>query len=88
VPVYTAYWDERAVKELKNISPEIAERIKNKVKNHLVNAPKDLGTPMTGNYRGFYRYKIGDYRVIYKIYEARIEILIVQVGHRKNVYDK
>jgi len=34
-----------------------------------------------------YRFRVGDYRVIFDIEEQKVHILILQIGHRKNIYD-
>lgn len=48
--------------------------------------PRSLGTPLKGGHDGYWRWRIGDYRVIGRIEDARIAILIVRVGHRREVY--
>ena len=41
---------------------------------------------MTGGYSRFYRCKAGEYRVIYDIQEKRVKVIILKIGHRKDVY--
>ena len=43
---------------------------------------------LKGNLEGLFRLKVGDYRVIYKIFEDVSEILILKIGHRREVYRK
>ena len=49
--------------------------------------PKVRGKPLTGNWAGHWRYRLGDYRVIARIEERRVVIVVVAVGHRREVYD-
>lgn len=41
---------------------------------------------MSGGYAGYYRCKAGEYRIIYKIEERQIKVLVMKIGHRRNVY--
>ncbi len=51
--------------------------------------PRQLGIAMQGsNYSGLWRYRVGDYRIIASIDDESIRILIVTVGHRREVYRK
>ena len=50
--------------------------------------PRIHGKALTANRSGQWRYRIGDYRLICNIQEEKITILVLEVGHRKNIYDK
>ena len=43
--------------------------------------------PLTGNWKGLWRFRMGDYRVICEIDDGKFVILVVMVGHRKEIYD-
>ena len=45
-----------------------------------------LGSALTGAYRGYWRWRIGDYRVVARIEDEHVLILVVRVGHRGDVY--
>lgn len=49
--------------------------------------PRQHGKGLTGNRVGQWRYRIGDYRLICEIQDNKITILVLEVGHRKNVYE-
>ena len=49
--------------------------------------PRRFGKPLRGDLVGVWRYRVGDYRVLCQIREGVLLILVVSVGHRKNVYD-
>jgi mRNA interferase RelE/StbE len=83
---YRVVWRPQAEKSLKALPAEIVRRIAKKVETHLVHSPRQLGEAMLGGFGGLYRYRIGDYRVIYDINDEQITIYIILVGHRKNVY--
>ena len=48
--------------------------------------PRQWGKPLHGEKRGLWRYRVGDYRLICDIQDERITVLVLTVGHRKDVY--
>lgn len=49
--------------------------------------PRQHGKGLTANRSGQWRYRVGDYRIIAEIQDAEIIILVLEVGHRKEIYD-
>jgi mRNA interferase RelE/StbE len=49
-------------------------------------SPQDRGLAMVGNYAGYWRYRIGNYRVIARIEDGRMVIVVIAIGHRREVY--
>jgi mRNA interferase RelE/StbE len=49
--------------------------------------PRRFGKPLTGDLKGFWRYRVGDYCMVASIEDDRFVVLIVTVGHRREVYD-
>lgn len=83
---YKTLWKEKARNNLKDLPQTLSSKIEEKVDNYLVQAPKELGKPLAGKYSGLHRYRHGDYRIIYQIIEEENTIVILRVGHRKEVY--
>ena len=69
--------------DLRRLDKPTARRILEKIERDLAAHP-DAGLPLSGDFRGFFRYRIGDYRVIYA--KTSDGILIVRISHRKDVY--
>ncbi len=69
--------------DLKNIDRETARRIMDEIGSVLSGNPK-AGKALSGNFKGLYSYRIGDYRVIYKIIGDCV--LVLRVGDRGKVY--
>ena len=59
------------------------------IKKNLVDCedPRRTGHPLTGEFQGLWRYRVGRYRIIAEIIDSRLVIVVVEVGHRKNIYD-
>lgn len=49
--------------------------------------PRSKGKSLVGDLKGFWRYRVGDYRLICRIHDEKLEILVVELGHRKEIYD-
>lgn len=71
--------------DLKNIDRSTAKRILDTIENDLAEDP-GKGIPLEGNFKELYKYRIGNYRVVF----AKVDdgILVLMVGHRKKVYKK
>ena len=50
--------------------------------------PRASGKMLVGNLLGFRRYRVGDYRLLCRIVDKELVITVVEVGHRKEVYDE
>ena len=50
--------------------------------------PRASGKMLVGNLLGFWRYRVGDYRLLCRIVDKELVIIVVEVGHRKEVYDE
>ena len=49
--------------------------------------PTRFGKPLSGRLHGYWRYRVGDYRIIGHVERARFHVLVVKVGHRSTVYE-
>ncbi len=84
--MYKVIWKNTALKQLAKIDKKIADKLTNKVENYLVKDPINRGERLLYDYKGFYRYRFGDYRVIYEIKAQELIISVVKVAHRREVY--
>jgi mRNA interferase RelE/StbE len=86
-------WDVRftkgATKQFDRLNPAIRRQINRYIFERLATDkdPKRFGKPLTGEMRGLWRYRIGDYRLICEIKNATLVILVAHVAHRREVYD-
>jgi len=48
--------------------------------------PRDWGKSLKGSYSGMWRYRIGDWRVLAQIVDEEVQILIIKIGHRREIY--
>ena len=84
--IYKVVWKNTALKQLTKIDKKIAEKLTDKVETYLAKDPISRGKRLLYDYKGFYRYRCDDYRVIYEIKNQELVISVVKVGHRREVY--
>lgn len=79
---------DEAVKAIDRLDKPARQRIQQFIAQRLMNTdnPRQTGKALTGRYTGLWRYRIGDYRLICRIEDARLVVLVVKIGHRRNVY--
>ncbi len=82
-------FDSNVEKDLRKLDHSAQQRIIKYLKEKIIpiENPRTLGKPLSGDLRGIWRYRVGDYRILAKIEDENFIILVVYVGHRKNVYD-
>ena len=82
-------FEDNVLKTLKKFDKPNAKRIIDFIENRLAVAqdPRLIGAALQGSSLGaFWKYRIGDYRLIAKIDDEVITITVVKIGHRKEVY--
>jgi mRNA interferase RelE/StbE len=83
--VYSIEFRPAVLKNLKRFPKKDLVRIKKKIEELGQNLPEPNTTKMKGN-NSFHKIRTGDYRIIYEIHDDRVVILIVKIGHRKDIY--
>ncbi len=83
--MYKIVFKKTAGKDLERLPNSISERITLKI-YALQKEPRPQGVKKLAGSENLYRIRIGDYRVIYSIFENVLIIEIIRIGHRKDVY--
>jgi len=78
----------KAEKELAGIDRSAAKRIVAYLREKVATSqdPRSLGKPLKGVLREFWRYRVGDYRIVTKIEDECVLVLVVRVAHRREAY--
>jgi mRNA interferase RelE/StbE len=82
---YTVEFRPSVWKNVKNIPKKDLVKIKSKIEEIRSDLPDPATTRMSGN-SDFHKVRCGNYRIVYEIHEDSLVILVVKVGHRKDVY--
>ena len=85
---YSVEYTLQAVKQLKKLDGYTRKLILSWIEKNLMNCadPRLHGKGLTADRTGQWRYRVGDYRLIAEIQDDKVLILIVEIGHRKEVY--
>jgi len=82
---YTVEFLPSAQRELAALPKDVQRRIANRI-DALREDPRPPGVKQLQGVKRLYRLRVGDYRVIYLIEGRRLVIIVVKVGHRRDVY--
>ncbi len=80
---YKVEYKSSVVHDFKKIDKNMAKKIINKLEQDLSKDPES-GTPLKGQFKGLFKYRVGDYRAICT--KTKNGVLILRVAHRKKVY--
>ncbi len=85
---YTVDYDKKADKQLRKMDTSESEKIYDWIDENLEGCenPRAYGKPLKGNRKGYWRYRVGDYRIIADIQDNKVLILVTEVGHRREIY--
>lgn len=85
---YRIIFTERAKKQLKKIDKFTASLIIGWLEKNIEGCenPRIHGKGLLGNKSGQWRYRVGDYRIICEIKDEEIVVLVLEVGHRRDIY--
>ena len=83
---YRVEWAERAVKQLEKLDAQVARAIVRFMKERVdgTENPRSVGKALRGE--GLWRYRVGDYRILCHIDDPVLTVLVVELGHRRDVY--
>jgi mRNA interferase RelE/StbE len=82
-------FDEDARKDLKKLNPQIAKRIISFLFDRLAKLenPRSIGEALHGPKLGeFWKYRVGDYRIISRIEDEVVTVVVVAIGNRREIY--
>jgi len=80
---------ESVAKQFRKLDPAVSRRLTQFLRERLapLEDPRSLGAALKGDELGqFWKYRVGDYRIIAEIIDRNIRIVVVRVGHRREVY--
>ena len=87
-----AWWvefDPAAARELGKLDPQVARRILTFLHDRVatLDDPRSIGEALKGSRLGeFWKYRVGDYRIVSSIEDGTLKILVLKVGNRREVY--
>ncbi len=83
---YRILFTKEAKKNVEKLDPSIAKIIRKAIESLAVNPAK--GKPLAYELAGLRSLRTSDYRIVYRIKEKELLIIVIAVGHRKEIYEK
>lgn len=86
--LWTIDYTDTAKDQLRKLDKPVARRIVDFMDERIAAAanPRQIGKALTGPLGDFWRYRVGDCRVICDIQDGALRVLVVQIGHRREIY--
>ena len=87
---YDVKYEKKAVKQIQKLDPSFQRLIKTWIEKNLIGTtnPRQHGKGLMGAKSDYGRYRVSDYRILAEIRDAEVIIVIVEVGHRREIYKK
>lgn len=87
--IWTIEYDVLVQKEMRKIDPQTRQRIRACLQERVaaLDNPRQTGAALQGSELGnYWRYRVGDYRIICDIQDHKLVVLVVEIGHRCEIY--
>ena len=86
MPYELRYHPDAGAIDIPLLNETLKKRIKKALEDRLMTAPHQYGEPLRKNLKGYWKLRVGDYRVVFKVVEQ--EIWVMGIINRKDVYDR
>jgi mRNA interferase RelE/StbE len=88
-PQWRVEFEDAAARELRKLDHAAQQNILRYLRQRIATAedPRRFGHALRDDLKGLWRYRVGDYRIIAKFEDDRFIVLVLTVGHRREVYE-
>jgi mRNA interferase RelE/StbE len=85
---WTVRLSDDAKRDLQKLDKAVQKRITSFLLDRLQNSdnPRSTGKALQGKLSGMWRYRVGDFRLLCRIEDRELVVLIIEIGHRKEIY--
>lgn len=85
---WTVDYTDSALAQLRKLDRQVARRIVDYMDERVatLDDPRTTGKALTGAQGGFWRYRVGDYRLVCDIQDGNVRVLVIRIGNRREVY--
>ena len=85
---YDVEYSKSAMNTIKKMDSSTSKLIRTWIEKNLINTenPRIKGKALTGDLKGLWHYRVGDYRILVDIQDNKIVILILDIGYRSKIY--
>ena len=85
---WTIEFEQDAIRQLNRLDASVRRRILRFLETRVVSSgdPRQLGKPLKGTMAAFWRYRVGEYRLVCLLEDRRMIVTVVSAAHRREVY--
>lgn len=80
VEIHPLVWEE----DFARLDPQARRQVVQAIRTKLTTHPTEFGKPLSGQIIGYWRLRVGDYRVIYRLEQRRLLVLVIKIGMRRD----
>jgi mRNA interferase RelE/StbE len=84
---WTVSYVQSAMEDITSLDGSAKKVIKKAIEEKLMVDPLKFGRPLRRSLSGLFKLRVGDYRIIYQIHKQEVLVVVVKVGHRREVYE-
>ena len=81
---------DRSRRQLRKLPPDVQSRLLRFLRERVASSddPRVLASRLTGDFSGYWRFRVGDYRLVCRIDDGKLIVVVIALGHRKLVYQQ
>ena len=84
---YEVYWaDKKALKSFESVPSFLQDRMVDAIKSLAANPRPSDTKKLAGKLQGTWRIRVGDYRILYDVDDKAKKVVILYIGHRRQIY--
>ena len=85
---WTVEYARSVQKSIQKLDPQGRTRIRDFIENRVASLddPRTIGKALKGHLGTLWRYRVGDYRIVCDLQDRRLVVLVLHIGHRRDVY--
>ena len=84
MPFSAIYHHDVKARDIPKINQDVRQRIRKAIESRLLLSPQEYGEPLRKNLKGYWKLRVGDYRIVFRVEDD--EIFILGICHRHEVY--
>ena len=84
--VWQIIFTKKAQKQINDLDKSIQARMKKAILEKLITNPAAYLEPLVGDLGGYYKFRVGDYRLICTKEDENLIVIVVEIGHRSEIY--
>ena len=81
---WTVIYHQDVEEDLLSLGPAMASRVVRAMDSKLTRAPLDVGVPLSGNPADFRKLRLGDCRVVFRVFQKQVQVYVLAVGPRRD----